>query len=625
MEETLDAIVVGGGPCGLVALKEMKEQLLKTKVFEKSSTIGGYFANPVFSQQPLTITNRLMAFSDFESDIKGMGNWMQYPTAEIYNNYLQQYATEFNLYPDIVCNAEVENAALTNDDSEYKWRVVTSEGHPDTRKFYKTKSLIVATGANQYPMGPPRSLDGFTGKVIGIRAYDKSFEEEVADKNWSVLVLGAGETGADVGAELANIVPGRVAVSIRHPIVAGGRFQNPFDEMTQLKDNWTKRYPVTSFLETYVASNISANVTRYFRDMMLFGFWNLGLLQEETSKMCLSHPNPQAAVITKGQRMFEAWHNKTLQVIEAPVMTGSGKTVTFTRANGETETREYDAVVLCTGYNARFPWLRVNGFEEPNPRDWFLHSFPPGLGHCLSFVGYARPQQGGIPAMAEILSRYIAQIRSGLDTLPRDYAVEALRAKASEIEYFSETPELGSLVDYNAFIESVARRIGCEPKPPTVCIFVFILHMLTVSFIFVKVFGGNVRVSFQVLVPLWLTTFALGCILHDGFLPKWWFVPRWPVWYRQRGPGARPELLKSRLASITLAEDVNFSGPLMVAISCMVLALYAQRFMCLLLFIPHQFAAMLGVRYSKTFGSLLRPRLYSLHSAIWRISDLYLP
>ena len=82
--------------------------------------------------------------------------------------------------------------------------------------------------------------------------------------------------------------------------------------------------------------------------------------------------------------------------------------------------------------------------------------------------------------MAEMQSRYISLILSGQRKLPTNYAARALRDRATEREYYSISPDLDSLVDWNAFLESVARRVGCESRLPASCVLAFNAHMLAV-------------------------------------------------------------------------------------------------------------------------------------------------
>ena len=131
---------------------------------------------------------------------------------------------------------------------------------------------------------------------------------------------------------------------------------------------------------------------------------------------------------------------------------------------------------------------------EANPRTWFKHCFPPGLGYKLAFLGYARPAQGGIPQCSELLARYAALLVTGERALPADYAQRALDEGRAETEVFYVTPNATSLIDFPSFTSSVARLIGCEPRTP---------------------------------------------VSPARFL-KFWTLPMWTYFYRLRGPGAKP-------------------------------------------------------------------------------------
>ena len=82
-------------------------------------------------------------------------------------------------------------------------------------------------------------------------------------------------------------------------------------------------------------------------------------------------------------------------------------------------------MIVCTGFHLNFDWLQPPTPVQPNPRLWFKHCFPPGLGDKLGFVGYARPAQGGIPPCSELLARYIGLLLTGKRKLPVDYAERA--------------------------------------------------------------------------------------------------------------------------------------------------------------------------------------------------------
>jgi len=61
-------LVVGTGPSGLAALKEMRESGLEAMAVDVRSTFGGVFApdsGVTFDNLHLTISNVFMSFSDF--------------------------------------------------------------------------------------------------------------------------------------------------------------------------------------------------------------------------------------------------------------------------------------------------------------------------------------------------------------------------------------------------------------------------------------------------------------------------------------------------------------------------------------------------------------------------------
>ena len=77
-------VIIGAGPCGLVALKEMLDGGHEAVLFERSATLGGAFASAAMYQNlHLTISNWAMAFSDFPDSGR-----LCYPSAGNYLRYL---------------------------------------------------------------------------------------------------------------------------------------------------------------------------------------------------------------------------------------------------------------------------------------------------------------------------------------------------------------------------------------------------------------------------------------------------------------------------------------------------------------------------------------------------------
>ena len=87
MSSKIGVLIIGAGPSGLVALKEMTEAGLHAHVIEAGSQIGGAFRDEIaYKHMYLTITNHFMSFSDFAPL---QGRPLKYDSREDYLNYLQ--------------------------------------------------------------------------------------------------------------------------------------------------------------------------------------------------------------------------------------------------------------------------------------------------------------------------------------------------------------------------------------------------------------------------------------------------------------------------------------------------------------------------------------------------------
>ncbi|KAJ9610685.1 hypothetical protein H2200_005462 [Cladophialophora chaetospira] len=621
-------VIVGAGPCGLVALKEMLQAGHDATLFERSEQLGGVFASATaYPNLHLTITNWAMAFSDFPDRTR-----LRYTTATEYLQYLHDYARHFGLERHIQYGCEVERATLRDNEI---WSLQVGQKIGTERSIFhlQADALIVATGSNQVPNVPPAGLAGYEGRIIHSSEYDEVFKRDVAEMKLKVLVVGGGESGADIAAELGDLSP-NVTVWLRRPICVGPRYLVKDDEMEQVEANKTRDFPANSFLEAATTNRMSAAQNVYVYGLFRRLLWHTSILNSTLSRMCLASTasapfrNDQATYVTKNQRMCEALHSGKIEVIVSPTISTKSRGCTFPSAAGRISSHGFDAVVLCTGFRTEFSWIHVPGRKplSSNPRSWFLHCFPESLGHCLFFVGYARPHQGGVPVMAEMLSRYIALLLRGDKSLPVDYALQAQRDAAAQREYYSLSPNLHTLVDYNAFLESVARRIDCEPRLPLSCIALFNFHMATVLVLALQL-CCSLLPSWTVWYTgiLWQLSTAGFVVLHEGLLIKWWFYPHWAVWYRQRGPNADLSLLDETVKRVDLWRSTAITPGFVLLVLWSIPTLYAQHLLSVFMFVPSVIVEAFGVPWPQSLGGLLRPKLFALHGCRWRLVDLFMP
>lgn len=504
------------------------------------------------------------------------------------------------------------------------WSLEILQHQTQTMIHYHADALIIATGSNQVPKEVPTGLSEFGGRILHSVDYNEGFRKEVVEKKLHVLVVGGGESGADISADLGELSP-HTTVWLRRPVCVGPRYLNNKSEIEQVVANKKQNFPANGFLEAATTNRMSAAQNVFIYGLFRRVLWHTPVLNRTLARVCLDSTasaflmNDQATYVTKNQRMCEAWEKGKIDVLISPSVRTYARTCEFRMPDGTVQKRDFDVIVNCTGFRTHFPWLKVKDFN-PSPRSWYLHCFPERLGHHLFFVGYARPHQGAVAAMAEMLSRYISLLLRGERHLPNDYAVQARYDQEAEREYYFISPDLDSLVDYNAFLESVARRVGCEPRLPIICILAFNFHMLATLMLFIKPFGAD-----QPYLSFWALTIVPFFTIRNGLLIKWWFYPHWNVWYRQRGPDANPLLLERIMQRVNLWEATAITTGFVLLILWSWPMYYAQRLISIIAFVPDIVLATMGVRFPKTWGALLRPKLFALHSSKWRISDLFLP
>lgn len=522
--------IIGAGPSGLAAVKEMAEAGLNPLCVDSRDAIGGLF-NSCYNELYTTTTNMFMAFSDFPPK-ENLKFWSK----EEYLSYMNDYVNHFNLEKFIKLNTTVEKCVL--DDCTGRWKLKTSnssEGKEEPRfsSFtenveagftYDADYLLVATGTNQIPNVPKFKNLSNDIKVL----HSSDFKDATTlCKGKKVLIIGNGESAADVAAQSTDVAE-KVTLWSRRDFSIGMRFLNKFlteaeyDERKILHEQDELNLQPNDMLEcisnSRILSRLPLGIFSAALDAMLSDVTSLhgkespaGVTASIMKKnfrpdffaLDTSAPTKSACVIA------HAAATKGLDVVIGPSVQfiADGKTARFEDVTfqGKTEIKkevfdvDVDVIVLCTGYNFNFDWIEIEGREniEANPRKWFKHCFPADLGDKLGLLGYARPAQGGIPQCSELLARYVALLIKGDRVLPKNYDVQAVIEGRAEAETFYGTSHTLALVEFSPFANSVARLIGCEPSAP---------------------------------------------LLSPARFVKFWTLPLWTCFFRLNGPGAKPEV-----------------------------------------------------------------------------------
>ncbi len=148
-----------------------------------------------------------------------------------------------------------------------------------------------------------------------------------------------------------------------------------------------------------------------------------------------------------------------VEVIPGVVGYKGGKEIEFQGDRVE----EIDAIILCTGFQSILPFL-----ETPRLDGRTLHKnvFIPEES-TLAFIGFARPNIGAMPPIAEMQARWFAGVLAGKLQLPSTEKMQKISEMDAEL--YSQNRKLHaqrltSLVDYHAYLDELASFIGCQPN-----------------------------------------------------------------------------------------------------------------------------------------------------------------
>jgi dimethylaniline monooxygenase (N-oxide forming) len=471
--------VIGAGLAGIVTIKELEEQGHRVTCFDKREQVGGVFSDDrTYDSVLLTVSNYFMAYSDLMPTDERLRYW----TKQEYRRYLERYVEHFGVSKSVEFGAAVTGLLRTGN----RWEVsVERAGETETRLF---DAVAVCSGQFQKPHLPAiPGLDDFGGEV----RHSIDYKNAAPFAGQRVLCIGLGESSADLTTEIGEVASKTLLSLRRYPLVAQRYFavvnRRSYDPYLPL-DVFT-----TSRSYNALPRDIHTKVTRgIFKQFInshdpatrLRGQWNHD-----------AGPESQQ-VIMKNERVFDAIVDGKVVVNASGIDHLERGAVVF--GDGSRET--IDAVVCCTGFELSLPFLE-GALSAPieDPRDLYKNMFHPELGDSLSLIGFVRPQQGGVPALAELQARYFALVCSGQCPLPAGADLRARIAVDRERwkEEFSLSPNVRSLVNYVHFSEDLARCIGCEPRLDR------------------------------------RADRALYRICHEG--------PLWAIQYRLRGPGSRPE------------------------------------------------------------------------------------
>ncbi|GAA5932836.1 flavin-containing monooxygenase [Sporobolomyces koalae] len=499
MTRHYDAIIIGGGPAGVTALKTQTEAGVHCILFEAEEQIGGTFRYRAYENSELVSSKQLTAFTDYRFSA-AQGDHVSLPE---YCAYLERYVEHFGLTDKINLQSRVVKVEKSN---QLHSVTVKRNGNKE-HEHYTSSHLIICTGLHCIPQIPTiPGIDRFKslpGKTV-IHSSEHKTRDSLTGRK--VIILGTGETGMDLAYESIKAGAAEVYLCSRGGFLSFPKVLNNFTVLGRTFDgNLPIDGLITNLFETtYVHPWVAASHLRWFvSDFMIKRvLWLLtgtqagcnqwaGELPEERlgrayvflnkSHKASPYLNRPYKSRSKLLSFLSEYHDPPEdtatpgQVEMAPFPTGIDETgrVEFdwdkcerrggswrkVRQRLEKRRIEPDLIIFASGYRQEFSsWLSE---EYPRPWDCTVRDIVSRSDPTVAYLGFVRPGVGAIPPIAEQQAMWITalwnlpQSKLAINGLPQDEPSYYLLAK--------EDARIKYGVDHSTYQSTLANDFGGLP------------------------------------------------------------------------------------------------------------------------------------------------------------------
>ncbi|KAK1266046.1 putative indole-3-pyruvate monooxygenase YUCCA8 [Acorus gramineus] len=346
-------IIVGAGPSGLAVGACLKEQGVPFVILERADCIASLWQKRTYDRLKLHLPKQFCQLPrlPFPADFP------EYPSKNQFIDYLENYATTFELNPRF--NQCVQSAKY--DETSGLWRVrsvstTTTAAGGGAEVEYICRWLVVATGENAESVTPDvegiREFGGHVSHVSEYRSGD-SFRGK------KVLVVGCGNSGMEVCLDLChyNAYPSMVVRDSVHVLPREVLGKSTF-ELAVFLMKWLPLWLVDKLM-LLLAWVVLGNIKKLGLKRPSIGPLELKNTQGKTPVLDLGAlakiRSGEVKVVPGIQRFFPG----RVELVDGQVLA-------------------VDSVIFATGYRSNVPsWLQdteffcKNGFpKQPFPQGW---------------------------------------------------------------------------------------------------------------------------------------------------------------------------------------------------------------------------------------------------------------
>ncbi|KAF8111659.1 hypothetical protein N665_0073s0019 [Sinapis alba] len=344
-------VIVGAGPSGLAVAAGLKREGVPFIILERANCIASLWQNRTYDRLKLHLPKQFCQLPNFPFP----EDYPEYPTKFQFIQYLEDYATHFDINPKY--NETVQSAKY--DETFGLWRVktISKSGQLGSCEFeYICRWLVVATGENAEKVVPDfEGLEDFGGDVLHAGDY-KSGGRYQGKK---VLVVGCGNSGMEVSLDLYNhgANPSMVVRSSVHVLPREILGKSTFElGVTMMK--WMPVWLADKTL-LLLARIVLGNTDKY------------GLKRPRIGPLELKNKEGKTPVLDIGA--LPKIRSGKIKIVPGIIKFGRGKVELV-----DGRVLDIDSVILATGYRSNVPsWLKDNDFfsddgipKNPFPNGW---------------------------------------------------------------------------------------------------------------------------------------------------------------------------------------------------------------------------------------------------------------
>lgn len=355
-----DILIIGAGPAGLAVAALLRQAGLEFILIEKSQQVGNSWREH-YDRLKLHTVREL-------SSLPGLPfpeHYPRYVSKDQLVAYFEQYRQHFAIEPHFgVAATRICRKA------DGQWEVKTSD-----QQTFHCQHLIIATGVNHYPNWPDLAgANDFQGTIL----HSKSYKNPRPFVGKNVLVVGMGNTGAEIALDLAERGAASTTIAVRGPVnmvplELGGRPTQRTALLLAQLPNW-------------LGDQIGALVRKItMGDMPKYGLPYPAMPPARQLRELGKTP-----VIDLGTA--DMIRQGKIKIVNAGIDHLAGHTVYFT--NGQQQ--NFDIVLLATGYKARLQELIEGAEQMVDDQGWPKFVVGTGAHQGLYFIGFDNYTPGGI-------------------------------------------------------------------------------------------------------------------------------------------------------------------------------------------------------------------------------------